>query len=121
MSESSVFSYIPVSVVSEKGETKAKLNLYAATYNEFLRGLRADRTFQVTAPLAGRLDLISYQLYSTVDYWWIIQKVNGIIHPVYDVYESRILKVPSPSAMETAQIAAAISKIASTQRTLELV
>lgn len=42
-----------------------------------------------------RPDLISYQWYGTVDYWWIICYVNKIHNPLEDLVIGRILIIPN--------------------------
>ena len=39
--------------------------------------------------------LISYKLYGTVRFWWIIMLVNGIDNPLSDMEVGQILKIPS--------------------------
>jgi hypothetical protein len=40
-------------------------------------------------------DLISYKLYGTERYWWIICVVNNIQNPLVDIIEGMTLKIPS--------------------------
>jgi len=42
-----------------------------------------------------RPDLISYKVYGTVDFWWIILLVNGIDNPLSDLKEGMILEIPN--------------------------
>lgn len=42
-----------------------------------------------------RPDLISYKVYGTVDFWWIILLVNGIDNPLTDLQEGMILEIPN--------------------------
>ena len=39
--------------------------------------------------------LISYKLYGTVNFWWILMLVNGITNPLCDMEVGQILKIPS--------------------------
>jgi hypothetical protein len=43
----------------------------------------------------ARPDLISYKVYKTVKYWWLICIVNSINNPLIDIEEGMILKIPS--------------------------
>ncbi len=40
-------------------------------------------------------DLISFKLYGTEKYWWIICITNNIENPLADIIEGAILKIPS--------------------------
>lgn len=42
-----------------------------------------------------RPDLISYKMYGTVSFWWIILIVNGLDNPFVDLVEGMILKIPN--------------------------
>jgi len=42
-----------------------------------------------------RLDLVSYKVYKTVDYWWLIGVVNKIEDPFNDIAVGDLLKIPS--------------------------
>lgn len=42
-----------------------------------------------------RLDLVSYKVYKTVDYWWLIGVVNQIEDPFNDVQVGDLLKIPN--------------------------
>lgn len=43
----------------------------------------------------ARPDLISYENYGTVDYWWVICLVNGIENPLTDITVGMRLIIPS--------------------------
>ena len=45
--------------------------------------------------IAYRPDYISYKVYGTTDHWWLLCFYNKIIHPMRDLYPSRVLKIPS--------------------------
>ena len=46
----------------------------------------------------GRLDLISFVHYKTVNLWWLIAQYNGLTDTTDDeVYTGRILRIPSVS------------------------
>lgn len=47
----------------------------------------------VKASEEGRLDLISYKIYGTVDYWWVIAIANDIYFPL-DVKAGDVLLLP---------------------------
>lgn len=44
---------------------------------------------------AGRLDLIAWEVYQSVDMWWVIGYYNGIVNPIFDLTPGKKLKIPS--------------------------
>ena len=44
-----------------------------------------------------RADLISYEAYDTTELWWLILIANNIIDPFEELYEGRIIDIPSLS------------------------
>ena len=53
-----------------------------------------DKEHIVTSIDAGRIDLISYKYYNTVDYWWAILLVNSIVDP-FALEVGQSLRIPS--------------------------
>lgn len=49
----------------------------------------------VTDSYAGTPDLISYEEYGTVKYWWIICLANRISDPFKELYAGRYIAIPS--------------------------
>lgn len=43
----------------------------------------------------GLLDQISYKLYNSEEYWWILAKANNIVNIEDEVVRGRVLQVPS--------------------------
>ena len=66
-----------------------------ASFNDMFDRSIAYEEFIVAEDTAGRLDLISWKAFQTVDYWWVIGYYNGIINPLYEVTPGRVLKIPS--------------------------
>jgi len=52
-------------------------------------------TFIVPQFTIGRIDLISYIHYDTVDLWWLIAQVNDVIDPITELYMGRVLRIPA--------------------------
>ena len=50
---------------------------------------------RVTESDAKRADLISNQYYDTIDYWWVVLRVNGIRDPFNGLAIGDILRIPS--------------------------
>jgi len=51
--------------------------------------------YRVVASDLLRPDLISYKVYGTVGFWWIILLVNDIDNPFTDLEEGMILEIPN--------------------------
>lgn len=49
----------------------------------------------VRADEVGRPDLISLRAYGTVNLWWIIMKLNGIVDPRIDLVPGAQIAIPS--------------------------
>lgn len=49
------------------------------------------------AQFRSRPDLLSLQLYGTVDLWWVIPQRNGLEDPVFDLVPGMLLFIPPPS------------------------
>lgn len=45
----------------------------------------------------GRIDIISYVNYETVDLWWLIAQFNNIIDPINELCTGRVIRIPSLS------------------------
>ncbi len=43
----------------------------------------------------GRPELISFQAYSTVRYWWLILFVNKVDDPFFGLSEGQLLTIPN--------------------------
>jgi len=41
-----------------------------------------------------RPDLISYKIYGTIVYWWLIMMINGIQNPLKDMEVGTLLQIP---------------------------
>lgn len=63
-------------------------------FHHFMRNRPATQHV-VTPNEDGRLDLISFHSYGTVDLWWIIGLVNGLVDPIRDPHTGRVLVIPS--------------------------
>jgi len=50
--------------------------------------------YRVTEVDLLRPDLISYKVYGTIDFWWIILLVNNIDNPFKDLVVGTILQIP---------------------------
>lgn len=68
------------------------LNLPHTFFSEF------DQYHQITAIDNLRLDLVAYQYYLNVEYWWIIALANDILDP-FNIPIGTILRIPSESVV----------------------
>jgi hypothetical protein len=51
--------------------------------------------YRVTEVDGMRPDLISYNVYGTVQYWWIVCAANDIINPLIDIEVGAVLLIPN--------------------------
>ena len=75
------------------------LDLYLGDFRFFHIFLQGKEliTYQIDDSTEHRLDLISYENYNSVSYWWIIGLVNGVIDPFTELPAGReILILPLP-------------------------
>lgn len=53
-------------------------------------------THRVGVEEVGRPDLISYREYGSVEWWWLIMKVNGLIDP-FELVPAEVIVIPDLS------------------------
>jgi Base plate wedge protein 53 len=51
--------------------------------------------YQIAENDVMRPDLISYKVYQTTDYWWLILYVNDIHDPLNDIKSGQVIKIPN--------------------------
>ena len=51
--------------------------------------------YRVTNQDIKRPDLISYKMYGTINYWWVICLANDIDSPLEDIAVGTLLKIPN--------------------------
>lgn len=71
------------------------LDFFDASYIRSTKTLQLQGYRRVRSDEGGRLDLISYRLYKTIDLWWLIGMYNGIVNPFIEVYEGLNMKIPT--------------------------
>lgn len=54
-----------------------------------------DTDYTVKQHQIGRMDLISFEVYSSPYYWWLICQRNNIIDPLTEMYTGMIIKIPA--------------------------
>lgn len=48
----------------------------------------------------GRLDRVSYNIYGTPEYWWMIADANNYIDPIRDMKIGDFMKIPRRSILD---------------------
>lgn len=56
--------------------------------------------YQVTESDLGRLDLLAYRFYGSVDHAWIIADANNINNIIADMHVGDLIRIPDPSVVE---------------------
>lgn len=69
-------------------------------YWELFEVKRPMRYFTVTRSYLARPDLLSMKLYSRMDYWWIIAKLNTVDDWWNDIEIEDVLQVPDLADIE---------------------
>jgi hypothetical protein len=87
MNRTNFFNVISVNETQEYDHLNNTLSRFVMSYPvSYYRIVEAD---------VMRPDLISYKVYGTVDYWWIVLFVNDIEDPLDDITAGTILKIPN--------------------------
>ncbi len=63
------------------------------TYSTNIKNVPA-KLLVLPAGFEGRPDLLSYEVYGTTDYWWVICLANDIIDPFEQFKAGKQIKVP---------------------------
>lgn len=80
----------------EQSSSNQYLDYLSAGYLPTLAQITEYSLLTIDQGMAYRPDYISFKSYGTTDHWWLICFYNKIIHPMRDLYPSRVLKIPSP-------------------------
>jgi len=51
--------------------------------------------YRIVGDEVGQPDLISYRVYGTEKYWWVICLINKIENPLVDIVEGSIIEIPN--------------------------
>ena len=79
-----------------------KVIINTVTLNEFGNGYY-NRFFEIKRPLSyytvkqediQRPDLLSYKIYGTTDYWWLLMRYNQIFDIWNDLFSGKTLSIP---------------------------
>lgn len=55
----------------------------------------SDVFITVTQDYVKRPDLLSYNVYGTTEYWWVIYEFNNIRDPLFGLKRGQILRIPA--------------------------
>lgn len=77
-----------------KIENKLEYDL-SNSYSNLFKVTQPIRYYQITKYEAFRPDIISRNIYGTIDHWWILMRFNDIVDIFTELKEGFILKVPS--------------------------
>ena len=69
-------------------------DLRSSDFNNF-EFVNKPSKFLVTAKYVNRPDLISYSVYGSSDYWWMICKFNGICNVFTELISGVVIDIPS--------------------------
>ena len=78
------------------------LDLSSFRYRDIRRFIPATafRSYQVRSDETGSPDMISYRVYGTHDYWWVICIINGVTDPFSQFPAGTVLQLPSRFSIE---------------------
>ena len=68
----------------------------STNWNSFYMDLGGMKSKVALVPTgyAGRADLLSYEAYGTVSYWWLICLANNITNPFEELTSGKQIKIP---------------------------
>jgi hypothetical protein len=88
---------IPVSSVRYNKQVIQDTDIFGAYYlNELnpINSITSYVPFLITPKYVGVPDLISYDIYGSTEYWWIICLYNGIVIVHEELFAGRTIKIP---------------------------
>lgn len=93
-------TFIPKIALRINHERVSYLDILDAGYLESLDNIVIEKEYLIEGQYEGHPELLSYQLYSTVDYWWILCLVNEIIDPISDFTMNKKIAIPSLASIQ---------------------
>jgi hypothetical protein len=61
----------------------------------------SDTQYVVEKNTVGRLDLIAQAFLDDTHLWWLVAQYNAILDPFTEIFEGRILRIPSKARAQT--------------------
>lgn len=86
MNRCKFYKVVTVDGIEENDYLHNSLSKFKAKY--------ATALYRVEAMDIQRPDLISYKVYGTVRYWWVVLSFNNIQNPLTDIEIGNILELP---------------------------
>jgi len=87
MNRTKFFKKLTVNDINEVDFLWNTLSSFQSNHNSGYYRIKGDEV--------GQPDLISYRIYNTEKYWWIICLVNQIQNPFVDMTEGSIIQLPN--------------------------
>lgn len=89
-------NFYPKVIVDGKTEfNKTICEFGNSFYNRYFQIKRTMDNYTVKQQDLQRPELISFKIYGTIDYWWLLMKYNNIYDVWNDMYEGQVLSVPN--------------------------
>ena len=80
-------------------QDKETAKIYHETMNQYtVAKAEEETTYIVGVETENRLDLVSFRVYTTAKYWWVIALANYILDP-FDVPYGTVLRIPPLSQL----------------------
>jgi hypothetical protein len=83
------------SIVTPKDGGDNYLSFVDASYVGMVKALKPGNRYLVKQHEEFNLQIISFNVYRTVDLWWVIATYNGIINPLVEVKAGITLTMPT--------------------------
>lgn len=88
-------NFYPKVVIKNASNAEVTINEFGNSYyDQYFEIKRELSVYTIKQEDLQRPDLISYKLYGTDQYWWILMKYNQISDPWNDIVEGNIIYVP---------------------------
>ena len=100
MATSDRSTFIPTVTFKIQHQRVPYLDLLGASYLSNINKFVYSREMFISGEFEGAPEMLSYQLYSTVDYWWILCLVNEIIDPIDDFVTGKRIVIPTLQSIE---------------------
>ena len=71
------------------------------TYVSKIKALPVSQKMVLAAKYVPYPDLLSYDLYGTTDYWWVLCMYNGVVRIFADMTEGTLWKIPALSDIQS--------------------
>jgi hypothetical protein len=95
MSRNNRSNFYPKVTITDSDNNPVTINDFGNSfYNRFFEAKRPLTFYTIKSEDIQRFDLISYKVYGSQEYWWILAKFNDIQDVWNDLEEGKVLSVP---------------------------